>query len=101
MRQAVEEAISLRYMLQCLGVPVSKPTSLFGDNYGSIQSASIPDSELKKKHIAISYHFVREAIAAKIINANWVPTQANLADCCTKALGPIVFNDLVSDMMTT
>ena len=69
MRSAVEEAISLRYMLRCLGIPVPKhkPTNIYGDNWSVIQSASIPDSEMRKKHIAISYHYVREAIAAKTI----------------------------------
>ena len=62
MHPAIEEAISLCYMLRCLGIPVTNPTNLYGDNFGSIQSASIPDSELKKKHVAISYHFVRESI---------------------------------------
>lgn len=36
MRSAVEEAISIQYMLQCLGIPVTKPTKLYGDNKGSI-----------------------------------------------------------------
>jgi hypothetical protein len=61
MPSAVDEAISIRYMLRCLGVPVTKPTNLYGNNYGVIQSATIPDGELKKKHVAISYHYVREA----------------------------------------
>ena len=100
MCQAVEEAISLHYMLRCLGIPVANPTNLYGDNFGSIQSASIPDSELKKKHVAISYHFVREFIAAKIVNTIWVLTHPNFADVCMKALGPMAFNALVSDLMT-
>ena len=95
MRQAVEEAISLSYMLRCLGIPITNPTNLYGDNFGSIQSASIPDSELKKKHVTISYHFVLESIAAKIVNTIWVPTHANFADVCTKALGPMAYNALV------
>ena len=84
MRQAVEEAISLRYMLRCLGIPVTNPTNLYGDNFGSIQSASIPDLELKKKHVAISYHFVRESIAAKIVNTIWVPTHATSRMCARR-----------------
>jgi hypothetical protein len=56
MRSAVEEAISIRYMLRSLGVPITIPTSLYCDNFGVIQSASIPEGELKKKHVAISYH---------------------------------------------
>ena len=46
MRNATEEAISIRNMLRCLGIPVTKPTKLFGDNWGVIQSATIPESEL-------------------------------------------------------
>jgi hypothetical protein len=99
MRTAVEEAIALRYMLRCLGVPVSAPTNLYGDNFGTIQSATIPDGELKKKHIAISYHYVREAIAARIVNAVWIKSYENFADLCTKALGRHVFSDLVQEVM--
>jgi len=99
MRTAVEEAISLRYMLRCLGVPVTAPTNLYGDNFGVIQSATIPDGELKKKHIAISYHYVREAIAAKVVNGIWVRTDENFADVCTKALGKATFSDLTAGLM--
>ena len=100
MRQAVEEAISLCYMLCCLGIPITNPTNLYGDNFRTIQSASIPDSELKKKHVAISNHFVRESIAAKIVNTILVPTHTNFADVRMKALGPTAFNALVSELMT-
>jgi hypothetical protein len=37
MCSAVEEAISIRYMLQCLRIPVTRPTDMFGDNFGVIQ----------------------------------------------------------------
>jgi hypothetical protein len=71
MRTAVEEATSNRYMLRCLGVPATRPMELYGNNFGVIQSAEIPEGKLKKKHIAISYHDVREVIASRIVNANW------------------------------
>ena len=99
MRSATEEAISLRYMLRCLGIPVSKSTALYGDNWGAIQSANIPDSELKKKHIAISYHFVREAIAARIINPIWLRLHENYSDICTKALAGPTFNGHIHELM--
>jgi hypothetical protein len=56
MWSAVEEAISIKYMLHCLGIPVTKPTTLYGDNFGVFQSATILEGELKKKHVAIAYH---------------------------------------------
>ena len=99
MRTAVEEAISLRYMLRCLGCRVTLPTTLYGDNFGSIQSATIPDGELKKKHIAISYHYVRKAIAAQYINVVWVKSCENFADICTKGLGNNTFKAIVHAVM--
>jgi hypothetical protein len=56
MLSAVEEASLIQYMLHCLGIPVSKPANLYGDNFGVIQSATIPEGKLKKKHVVISYH---------------------------------------------
>ena len=72
MRTAVEEAISLCYTLRCFGIHVTKPTRLYGDNHSVLDSVNIPQLELKKKHIAVLYHFVRYAIAAKIIDATWI-----------------------------
>ena len=99
MRRAVEEAIALRYMLRCLGVKVSQPTKLFGDNLGVMQTAQIPDADLKKKHVAISYHLVREAVAAGIIEPIWLDSKANFADLCTKALVKATHGVLTRGMM--
>ena len=101
MRSAVEEAIALRYMLRCLGIPVTKPTMLFGDNQSSLKSAQRADGVLNKKRVAISYHFVREAVAAKIVNPVWVQSHENFADLFTKPLGKNIFQTLVSKMMLT
>ena len=46
-----------------------------------------------------SYHFVREAIAAKIINAIWVTSEENWSDVCTKALGSVKFANIIRDVM--
>jgi len=99
MRAAVEEAMSLRYMLRSLGVPVEEPTNLIGDNLGVIQTASIPEADLKKKHVAISYHCVREAVAAQIVRPIWCDTSENWADICTKALGGVKLNAILSRTM--
>jgi Reverse transcriptase (RNA-dependent DNA polymerase) len=99
MRTAVEEAIAIRYMLRCLGVPVSAPTNMYGDNFGVIQNATIPDSDIKKKHVAISYHYVREAITARIVNGIWIRTYENFADINTKVLERIQFENHVHQLM--
>ena len=99
MRIAVEEAIAIRYMLRCLGIPVKAPTNLYGDNFSTIQNANLPDAVLKKKHIAIAFHCVREAIARKIVNAIWVKSHENFSDICTKALGSNAHSALANALM--
>ena len=86
MRQATEEAIAMRYMLRCLGVTVETPTLILGDNEGVVLNATNSDSLLKKKHVAISYHKVRESAAAGITHPTKVGTKDNFADPLTKSL---------------
>jgi hypothetical protein len=97
-RIAVELSIEVRYKLRMLGVPIIGATTLFGDNQSMIHSTTVPSSILKKKHNAIGYHRVREAIAGRIVEVVHVPTEANLADILTKALPGIVHHRLLKHM---
>ena len=99
MRHAVEEVGDLRYMLRCLGVNVDTPSSMYGDNLGVIQNAIIKDSFLKKKHVAISYHKVCEAVAAVIIVPIKIASADNFSDCLTKALPISDHNRLVNALL--
>ena len=85
-RLAVEQVMDLRYKLRMLGVPVKGPSLLLGDNQSVITSCSIPSSNLKKKHNAIAYHRIREAVAAGVVEMKYVRSKNNLADAMTKAL---------------
>ena len=64
---AVEQIIDLRNTLRYLGVPVQGKSMLFGDNESVVTSSTLPHSGLNKRHNALSYHKVREAIAAGIV----------------------------------
>jgi hypothetical protein len=86
MRTAVEEVISVRYMLRCLGVKVEHASLICGDNKGVIQNCTISDSLLKKKHVAIAYHKTRESAAAGITHPIKIATENNFADLLTKSL---------------
>ena len=97
---ATEEAITIHYMLRSLGIPVTEPTKMFGDNLGVIQNASMPEATMQKKHTAISFHRVRECVAAGVIAPYQIDGKDNFADIFTKpvdgdyfqvpCLGPIV-----------
>ena len=99
MRTAVEELISVRYMMRCLGVKVEYASPLFGDNLGVVQNATMKESLLKKKHVAISYHKVREAAASGIVHPLKIDGRYNFADVCTKAQTNIVFHTLCGGIM--
>jgi hypothetical protein len=46
---------SMRYMLRSLGIKVSYPSHLSGDNAGIISNTMNPDATSKKKHIALIF----------------------------------------------
>jgi len=67
MRIATEMIEGLRYKLRMMGVPIDGPTSVFNDNQSVVHNTTKPESTLKKKHNAIAYHRVREAVASGTI----------------------------------
>ena len=83
-RIAVDQIVDLRHTLRYLGVPINGPSYLFGDNQAVILNATIPQSSLKKRHNVLSYHRVREAIAAKIVRMIKVESAKNFADVLSK-----------------
>ena len=59
--------VALRNKLRMFGVPIQGPASVLCDNQGVVKNSSLPESCLSKRHNAINYHTVREAVAAGII----------------------------------
>jgi hypothetical protein len=86
MRIAVERIKALRYKLRMFGIPIDGPTNVLGDNESVVNSASKVEARLNKKHNAICFHTVREALAAKWVRVGWEPTATNIADIFTKML---------------
>jgi GTP cyclohydrolase II len=71
-------------MLRSLGVDLHGPTLMLGDNMSVVLNTSVPSSVLKKKHNAIAYHRVREAIAAKVMRFAYVKSEENVSDILTR-----------------
>ncbi len=89
MRLATEEAVAIRYMLCSLGVQISKPCNMAEDNAGVVVNASIPHATLKKKHVALSYHSVRESVVSGIVHPSKVSGKNNIADLLTRPLDDV------------
>ena len=93
LRIARDLIVGLQYKLRMFGVPIVGPASVLCDNQGVVKNTSLPNSVLSKRHNAINYNFVREAVAAGIIRVGKEDGQTNLADAFTKMLPQI--EDLV------
>ena len=53
---------------------------MFGDNKSVVTSYTVPHSLLSKRYNILSYHRVREAIAAKILVVHWSDSSQNKSD---------------------
>mmetsp|Transcript_35402 Transcript_35402/g.85673 ORF Transcript_35402/g.85673 Transcript_35402/m.85673 type:complete len:213 (-) Transcript_35402:8-646(-) len=83
-RTCVEQAIDLRNTYRYFGVPVRDKSYMFGDNDSMINSATRPESKLHKRHVVLSYHRVREAVASGMIVLCHIRSHMNPADILSK-----------------
>jgi hypothetical protein len=82
-RTATEQIINNRLSLGYLGVPV-KESFMFGNNESVVNSSNLPAGKLHKRHIALSWHRVRESIAANILYFIHIPGAINPSDMLSK-----------------
>ena len=86
-RIAVDQIVDCRLSLRYLGVPIEVKTIMFGDNQSVVTSSTIPTSALNKRHNALAYHRVREAIAAGFLKFVKIDGAKNPADIVSKHWG--------------
>ena len=83
----MEQIIDLRNTFRYLGVQVLEKSHMFGDNESVVNSSTRVHAKLHKRHTALSFHRVREAIASKYIDFNYIPGAINPADILSKHWG--------------
>ena len=97
-RTATEQIMDLRNTLRYLGAPIMTKAYVFGDNKSVIMSATIPESVLNKRHNVLSYHRVREAIAAKILDFYWSSSNQKKSDILSKHWEHARVNDTIMEL---
>jgi hypothetical protein len=85
-RIATDQVIDLKLTLGYMGIKVIRSV-MFGDNQSVVTSASIPQSKLNKRHVALSYHRVREAISQGVLEFYHIDGKSNPADMLSKFAG--------------
>jgi hypothetical protein len=86
-RTAVEQILDLRIELRYIGIPIKGNTVMFGDNESVVNSSSIPHARLHKRHTALLFHRVREAVAACVIKFRHIRSATNPANILSKQWG--------------
>ena len=85
-RTAIEQK-NLKYTLLYLGVPVVDRSILIGDNKTVVDSTTQPHSRLVKRHLMLSYHYVRETFATGNYAFVWLNGKDNPSDILSKHWG--------------
>ena len=86
--------------MHMMGLPLTGPTYVYGDNMSVIYNTSRPtESTLKKKCNSICYHAVREAVANGECLKTHCKTGDNYSDMITKVLYGLKKQDNVARIL--
>jgi hypothetical protein len=83
---AAREAVWLREILNFLGQDIGGDLQLLCDNEAAVCLATGLALSSKTKHIAVRSHFIRNAVAHRVVTVSRVDTKENISDVLTKAL---------------
>jgi len=95
----VELIEALCYKLRMFGTPIKGTANLYCDNNSVLINTSHPQSTLNKKHNAIAYHKVQEAVAAGTVHVGEEDSSTNIADMLTKILSGTKLKDLCTRVL--
>ena len=82
-----------------MGLKFEHTATILCDNNAVVYNTQYPTSSLKKKHNAVAFHKIREAVAAKIIRTAYVKSNENLSDILTKPLGPLDYHKFLKNIL--
>ena len=86
MKQGIDALRGLRYKLRMMGIRISGPSYMYGENMSVIHNTSRPESVLRKKSNFVCYHAVHESVAMFESLVGHVPRKENIADLLSKVL---------------
>ncbi|KAD0157053.1 hypothetical protein E3N88_44702 [Mikania micrantha] len=82
----VAELTWLETLLRELCVPMNTAPTLWCDNLGATYMSANPVFHARTKHVEVDFHFVREKVAQKKLNVQFISTTDQIADIFTKPL---------------
>ena len=91
--------MDLRLTLQYLGVPLREVSYLFRDNKAVVDSSTIPHSKIHKWHMALSFHWVQEAMASGMLYFGFIDGSINPADILSKHWGYQQVKEMIQHLL--
>jgi hypothetical protein len=92
LNETVREMKFIVWILELIGIPIIKPTTVHVDNVGCIFLARHKTSGEQAKHIDMKYRFIREQVENDLVKIKFVRSEDNVTDIFTKNLGGEKFN---------
>ena len=83
---ACKSILWARELLEELGYPQDKATTLHVDNTAAIALTQNPENHRKTKHIGMRYHLIRDLVEKEEVEVVYVNTNEQIADFLTKPL---------------
>jgi hypothetical protein len=99
MKHRIETLRGPRYKICMMGMLLSGPTYIYGNNKSQVTNSSRPESTPKKKCNSICYHAIRELIATGETLLTHIRTGENLADFLTNTTSGAKCPKLVSGVV--
>ncbi|CAJ1944757.1 unnamed protein product [Cylindrotheca closterium] len=82
-----KQIMDLQQTLRYLGVSIRGQSYMSGDNESVMNSSSLPEAKLHNQDVALSFHRVREAVAANMLSIIHIDSALNPADILSKHWG--------------
>ena len=76
--------MDLRNTLRYLGLPIRSKSYMFGDNDTVASGSVTPHAKIHKRHVDLSFHRVRKAIADKVVSHHFIKGMINPDDILKK-----------------
>ena len=78
-KQGIDALRDLRYKLRMMGITISGPSYIYGDNMSVVHNTSRPESVLREKSNSVCYHMVCELVAMGESLVGHVPSKENIS----------------------
>lgn len=91
----------LQTMIHELNFSLQLPSILFCDNQSCIALTNNPRFHDRSEHVDIRYYFIRENVANKLLQFEYIPTSQLWADILTKSLPKIKHQACLSGITST